>query len=198
MIKKDEASTPMPSDSIRVLDCKKKPKTFTKNVITSDILIIDLLSGTDYEEAEQIIKILRQPRTEENNKPQALIMISPIFTWANTNRAGGVLTDADFSKRVPFPKYQQAKHLENLAMSATKFHKNLRVHIVCSGLPYGNGEANDGFYEFFRRAWISLHPDLAALPVIGNGKNCLPTIHVKDLARFVVSLTDETARKIQK
>ena len=164
----------------------------------SDILIIDLLSGTDFEEAEQIIKILRQPRTEENNKSQVLIIISPIFTWANTNRGGQTLTDADFAKRVPFPKYQQAKHLENLAMSATKFHKKLRVHIVCSGLPFGNGEANDGFYEFFRRAWISLHPDLAALPVIGNGKNFLPTIHVKDLARFVVFLTDETAKKIQK
>ena len=83
-------------------------------------------------------------------------------------------------------------------MSATKFHKKLRVHIVCSGLPFGNGEANDGFYEFFRREWISLHPELAALPVIGDGKNYLPTIHVKDLARFVVSLTDESAKKIQK
>lgn len=54
-------------------------------------------------------------------------------------------------------------------MSASKFHKKLRAHVVCSGLLYGNGEANDGFYEFFRRAWISLHPDLAALPVIGDG-----------------------------
>jgi predicted mannosyl-3-phosphoglycerate phosphatase (HAD superfamily) len=43
-----------------------------------------------------------------------------------------------------------------------------------------------------------LHPELAALPVIGDGKNYLPTIHVKDLARFVVSLTDESAKKIQK
>jgi nucleoside-diphosphate-sugar epimerase len=43
-----------------------------------------------------------------------------------------------------------------------------------------------------------LHPDLAALPVIGDGKNFLPTIHVKDLARFVVFLADETAKKFQK
>ena len=59
------------------------------------------------------------------------------------------------------------EHLENLALTASKFNKNLRVHVVCSGLPYGHGEANDIFYEFFRRAWLSLHPDLAALPVIG-------------------------------
>lgn len=83
-------------------------------------------------------------------------------------------------------------------MSASKFHKKLRTHVVCSGLLYGNGEANDGFYEFFRRAWISLHPELAALPVVGDGENCLPTIHVRDLARFVVALTEEPAKKIQK
>lgn len=51
----------------------------------------------------------------------------------------------------------------------TKVNPNLKVHVVCSGLPYGNGEANDVFYEFFRRAWLSSHPDLAALPVVGSG-----------------------------
>ena len=56
------------------------------------------------------------------------------------------------------------------------------MHIVCSGFLYGNGEQNDIFYEFFRSAWVSLHPQLAALPVIGGGGNHLPTIHVRDLA----------------
>jgi len=52
---------------------------------------------------------------------------------------------------------------------------------VCSGFLYGNGEQNDIFYEFFRRAWVSLHPQLAALPVIEGGNNVIPTIHVQDL-----------------
>ena len=90
------------------------------------------------------------------------------------------------------------KHLENLAMTASKFNENIRVHVICSGLPYGHGEANDVFYEFFRRAWLSLHPDLASLPVIGEGNNNLPTIHVKDLARFVKFLSSESAATIKK
>ena len=57
--------------------------------------------------------------------------------------------------------------------------------MVCSGFLYGNGEQNDIFYEFFRRAWVSLHPQLAALPIVGKGDNHLPTIHVKDLARLL-------------
>ena len=64
------------------------------------------------------------------------------------------------------------------------------MNVVCSGLPFGNGEANDIFYEFFRRAWLSSHPELAALPVIGDGQNKLPTIHVKDLTRCVRVLID--------
>lgn len=65
------------------------------------------------------------------------------------------------------------------------------MQVVCSGLPYGNGEANDIFYEFFRRSWLSSHPELAALPVIGSGQNSLPTIHVSDLAKCVCSLADK-------
>lgn len=90
------------------------------------------------------------------------------------------------------------KHLENLAITAQRFNENLRVHVVCSGLPYGNGEANNVFYEFFRRSWLSLHPDLASLPVIGEGNNVLPTIHVTDLARFVHFLASDVQGKVKK
>ena len=94
-------------------------------------------------------------------------------------------TEGDFQKRVPPPRYQQLKSLEIMAMAAQKFNKNIRVHVVCAGLPYGNGEANFMFYEFFRKSWLSLHPDLAALPIVGAGTNRLPTIHVRDLASCI-------------
>ena len=127
-------------------------------------------------------------------------MISPAFVWANTQPAEGKteLSDADFARRVPYPRYQLIKHLENLAMTASKFNENVRVHVVCSGLPYGHGEANDVFYEFFRRAWLSLHPDLASLPVIEDGSNALPTIHVKDLARMISHLASPAAASLKK
>ena len=55
---------PSPSASIKILDFKKKPKTFGKTVVKSDILIVDLLSGSDLEEAEHVIQILRHPQQE--------------------------------------------------------------------------------------------------------------------------------------
>ena len=125
-----------------------------------------------------------------------------MFTWANTlcdaNGQTQVLTDDKYQSRVPYPRFQIVKHLENLAMTATKFNENIKVRVLCSGLPYGHGEANDVFYEFFRRAWLSLHPDLASLPVIDSGDNYLPTIHVKDLARFVKHLSSEASHVLKK
>ena len=188
MIKEDAAMVPSPNEQVKILDSQRKPKTFGKSIIGADTVVIDLVSGTDLDEAEKIIQILRQPLHEHQpHKKQVLVVLSPVFTWANTQLADGqeALTDDDFQRRVPLPRFQMVKHLENLAMTAPKFNDNVRVHVICSGLPYGHGEANDVFYEFFRRAWLSLHPDLASLPVIGDGNNVLPTVHVADLARFV-------------
>ena len=199
LIQGDKDTVPSPSTSIKTLDFKKKPKTFGRSVVKSDIMIVDLLSGSDLEEAEHLIQILKHPQQEAQNKKQVLILISSVFTWACTNvdDKSQALTDDQYQKRVPLPRYQQMKQLENMALTAAKFNDNLRVHIVCSGLPYGNGEANNVFYEFFRRAWLSLHPDLASLPVIGDGDNYIPTIHVVDLARFVSYLANDGS-KVQK
>ena len=190
LVQKDAEFVPTPSSSIHILDSKNKPKTFTKGVLTSDIIVIDLLSGTDQSEAEEIIKLLRQPLHEQGGKPQKLIVLSSVMSWINTPTSSESYQDIDFAKRVPTPKYQYLKNLENLSLTASKINLNLRVQVVCSGLPYGNGEANDIFYEFFRRAWLSSHPELAALPVIGCGSNALPTIHVSDLAMCVRNLVD--------
>lgn len=70
-------------------------------------------------------------------------------------------------------------------MALGQQNSKLRVHVVCAGFLYGNGEQNDIFYDFFRRAWVSLHPDLAALPLIGQGSNIIPTIHVTDLSNAI-------------
>ena len=47
LVQKDADFVPSPSESIIVLNMKTKPKTFQKAVVTSDIIVIDLLSGTD-------------------------------------------------------------------------------------------------------------------------------------------------------
>jgi nucleoside-diphosphate-sugar epimerase len=43
---------------------------------------------------------------------------------------------------------------------------------------YGNGERT--LYEHFRKAWTG-----SALPLLGEGNNRLPTIHVQDAAKLI-------------
>ena len=215
-----------PSQTIKLLNCKTKPKTFAKLVAKCDVLVLNLTAPTcDCGEAELAIKSLRQAEAQQE---RVLLVLSPPATWAHTPKklkknfprprpedseaedarrpredesdsegrdpakrppeGEKVLyfTDKEFKARVPPPRYQQIKNVEMLAMAAQKAVKSLRVHVICTGLLYGNGESV--FYEFFRRAWLSLHPDLASLPVLGAGTNRIPTIHALDLARCIKHL----------
>lgn len=60
--------------------------------------------------------------------------------------------ESDNYLRVPLPKYQHLKTLETLAMSSVKTQPKLKVHVLCSGIRYGNGEKQ--FYELFKSAWL--------------------------------------------
>ena len=51
---------------------------------------------------------------------------------------------------------------------------------MASGIMYGAGESI--FEQHFKKSWLQ---NPSALPYLGVGKNYVPTIHVKDLARMV-------------
>ena len=59
MIRKDADTVPSPNEQIKIVDSQRKPKTFGKAIISADCVVIDLMSGTDLDEAEKIIQILR-------------------------------------------------------------------------------------------------------------------------------------------
>jgi hypothetical protein len=40
-----------------------------------------------------------------------------------------------------------------------------------------------------------LHPDLAALPIIGHGNNRIPTIHIVDLAKSIKHLINNNVKQ---
>ena len=51
---------------------------------------------------------------------------------------------------------------------------------MTSGVPYGLGEAPEGFGALFRGAW-----EVGRASYSGTGDNAVPTIHVRDLAEYV-------------
>eukprot|EP00933_Yihiella_yeosuensis_P070488 TRINITY_DN78606_c0_g1_i1.p1 TRINITY_DN78606_c0_g1~~TRINITY_DN78606_c0_g1_i1.p1 ORF type:complete len:842 (-),score=219.01 TRINITY_DN78606_c0_g1_i1:90-2615(-) len=87
------------------------------------------------------------------------------------------LKSEDYTRRVPTPKFQEWKAIETQVLSL-KEKGNVRPYVVCAGIPYGNGE--DAFLSLFKAAWQSK----STLRVIGEGRNYIPLVHARDLARL--------------
>ena len=67
----------------------------------------------------------------------------------------------------------------------------MKPYIVCTGILYGNGERI--FYEHFRKAWTG-----ASLPLLGEGTNIIPTIHVTDVAKLIKKMIFEINPRLNK
>jgi len=88
------------------------------------------------------------------------------------------LTHKDYDRRVPAPKWQEWKTIETLVL-ALKEKERFTPYVICSGLPYGNGE--EPLLGVFKAAWKTK----PSLRIIGSGDNFIPCIHVRDVARLV-------------
>lgn len=109
----------------------------------------------------------KEEELDENGEP--IVVKQPIY-----------FKETDYHLRVPHDQFNSIKTLETTAMSSVNTQPKLRVHVLCSGIRYGNGERT--FYDHFQKAWIQ---DPVELPIIGDGENLVPTIHIIDLARLV-------------
>ena len=88
--------------------------------------------------------------------------------------------DAEFMKRKAPEEFKSWKGCETLAISVGMNKPGLDVYVLAAGVVYGNGES---VLEFlFKAAWLE---SPKALPVVGDGTNFVPAVHVRDLARAV-------------
>ena len=95
--------------------------------------------------------------------------------------------DKEYIKRIPHQKFYHYKMIETVALSNT--NPMLKTYIVCSGFIYGCGE--DLFYDYFKMSWLEIP---RKLPIIGKGKNTIPTIHIMDLVSLIKRIIETTPK----
>eukprot|EP00929_Paragymnodinium_shiwhaense_P032159 TRINITY_DN17881_c0_g1_i1.p1 TRINITY_DN17881_c0_g1~~TRINITY_DN17881_c0_g1_i1.p1 ORF type:complete len:761 (-),score=187.03 TRINITY_DN17881_c0_g1_i1:108-2390(-) len=94
------------------------------------------------------------------------------------------LRSEDYTRRIPAPKFQEWKSIETVAL-ALRDKPNVKPYVVCSGIPYGNGE--DAFLGLFKAAWQTR----STLRYIGDGNNYIPLVHSRDVARLVRNIVEK-------
>lgn len=97
-------------------------------------------------------------------------------------------SEEDYKHRVPSEEYEEIKRIEDEILSFTK--DKLKIYVLASGIMYGSGESI--FESHFKKAWLQKP---SSLPYLGRGKNFVPTVHVKDLARMVKKVAETKPEK---
>ena len=92
--------------------------------------------------------------------------------------------ETEYNKRLPNLKYIYYKLLESNVL-ANKNPK-LKAYVICPGFIYGCGE--DFFFNYFKLAWMQ---QLPFIPLVGEGKNYIPTIHILDLIKIIRKIVEK-------
>mmetsp|Transcript_45282 Transcript_45282/g.111196 ORF Transcript_45282/g.111196 Transcript_45282/m.111196 type:complete len:707 (+) Transcript_45282:43-2163(+) len=193
--------------SVKRIVARTVPKTVVKTVASCRLITYDL-HDADLEEVEFVLKALKLTDIEQ---PTTLVLISSVMVWANTRKDyeekpkgedeeeeeedeenpkpkvmwPKVLTDNDFHRRTPSAKFDAWKTLETLCLSLNS-KNNLSAYVVCAGILYGSGE--HVLHDMFKAAWLSQQSHR----IIGPGNNYIPMVHVRDVARLVKHLAEDT------
>ncbi|NXC41684.1 KAD7 kinase, partial [Penelope pileata] len=127
--------------------------------------------------------------------PKLFILISTVMTWARSKPPDPddpeiPFTEEDYRKRKSHNNFMDHINAEKLVLKFGKTNKHaFSTYVVASGLQYGAGEGV--LHYFFKIGWLS---ETTAIPVFGQGKNYIPTIHVLDLAAVLQNVADHRPR----
>ena len=106
------------------------------------------------------------------------------MTWSNTKllKNSQLFTESNYKKRKAHSNFMDEIKCEKIVVTSLKKRVNLtdklKSLVLCCGVTYGEEERGNLHY-LFKLAWLNEK----YLPVIGNGDNHIPLLHVRDLAR---------------
>ena len=108
-------------------------------------------------------------------------------TYGDSSDGSFALKEEEWERRRPSPAAASLFLLENQLLSLSRLH-GCSVHIVACGMPYGGSDGGP-LKNMLRDAW-ECSPSGLPVPTARSkdGSNVVPTVHVNDLAKYVVKL----------
>lgn len=151
-------------------------------LMSAELVILDLVNDPD--KAGDILNMLKDSPPGETSIN--LIGVSNVMTWSRTtSKPDKVLSEKDYKSRKTTTRYKGLRMMETLVLNAQR--EGLNTLVVASGLIYGEGEHD--LHALFRDAWMC--ENKKGLPIVGDGSNIIPTIHITDLAIVLERLGTE-------
>ena len=136
----------------------------------------EVMSGQESGEEEDLEKELRAIPLPEVEPEQAPFRRHKKFLHF-------AYDEKDYTTRQCSAEYNSIKEAEDLVLNFKA--PNVKCYVISAGVLYGKGEAI--FNSHFKQAWLQ---EPSRLPLVGEGNNYVPTIHVTDLARMVKKVSE--------
>ncbi|XP_076388236.1 adenylate kinase 7 [Megachile rotundata] len=177
---------------------------FLTELMKCGVVVYDITENADQiDEAIWTLKaITRELENMEVMTPKAFkrsdevryfVLISTLMTWANTKPLNPEepelpFTEDDYRKRKPHPNFKRHVQCEKevvMAKKKTKLTDKLKTLVICCGITYGDEQGP--LHYLFKMAW----QNAPFLPVLGEGNNKIPLLHVRDLTTVVLNVLQE-------
>ncbi|CAD8081032.1 unnamed protein product [Paramecium sonneborni] len=131
----------------------------------------------------------KQNKTQQNNQIKDQTELLQLDYQQNQTFFQDIFWDEnDYKSRCSSQKEEDLQDWEDLFLSNK--NENLKVIIISAGLIYGRKE--DLFYKYLKAAYLQQQTKLYYQ---GDGKNLVPTIHIKDLISMIIYVSETVPDK---